>query len=68
MAKIKDIIIRRNDGLFVMKQANGQVGFTNKINATHFTGTSAARKQCPTLNHFSGLRYIDLNDRRRLRK
>lgn len=68
MAKTKDIVIKHKNGLYVVKQTNGQVGFTNKVNATHFTGTAAAKKQCPTLEHLKDLRYIDLNDRRGTRK
>ena len=34
--KDKNYILRRADGLYVMKREDGSLGFTNKANATHF--------------------------------
>ena len=65
MAKTKDVIVRRNDGLYVMlnHRIDQGFGFTSKANATHFTGKSAAIKLCPNLL-YSNVRYIDLNNKK----
>lgn len=61
--KTKDVIVRRTDGLYAIEKENGMLGFTNKANATHFTGKSRAKKQLPMLE-FHNVKYIDLNSRR----
>ncbi len=63
MAKEKDIVVRRRDGLFVTRRSGGGLGFTDFKNATHFTGKSVAKKEFPQLR-FHNVKYIDLNDRR----
>ncbi len=64
MAKEKDIIIRRKDGLFVMKREDRSIGFTTLARATHFTGEAAARKVLPGLVGWAlDIVYIDLNRR-----
>ena len=59
MARVKDVIIKRKDGLYAMRACSGKLGFTNKINATHFTGKSVAKKIFPTWQSHN-VRYIDL--------
>ena len=61
MAKAKDIIVRRSDGMYVMRRVNGELGWTDKLNATHFTGKSKANKEFPTLKYYEEVQLIDLN-------
>ena len=62
MAKTKDIIIKRKDGLYAIRRHNGILGWSNKANATHFTGKSKAKREFSILD-VCDVVFIDLNNR-----
>ena len=66
MAKTKDIIVKRKDGLYAMMY-KGELRWTNKLNALHFTGKAAAKRGLPKLEYFT-VEFVDLNSKRKRRK
>ena len=60
----KDIIVRReSDGLYAMMY-NGELRWTNKKNAWHFTGKVAAKDALPGLHRYR-VEFKDLNSKRK---
>ena len=61
MARKKNIIIRRKDGLFAIRREDKTLGFTDLVHATHFTGKSKIKKAFPYLWFHKEVVLIDLN-------
>ena len=62
----KNIIIRSESGLYVMKRKGGSLGFTNLKNATHYENKTEAKKDIKKLltrGCQEALSFIDLNKR-----